>query len=275
VKAANGRRDWPSILAHAAAIVASYDTGVTLRQLFYRLVSNGTLRNTQADYGQLSSRTAAARRAGGFPALVDRTRAIHRLNAWDGPAAALATIARVYRRDRTEGQAFNVILGIEKDGLTTLLQAWFGDYGVPVVVTRGYPSQTYVDDIAELIEGDGRPAVLLYGGDFDPSGEDIRRDFAARVGVFDDVRHVALTPDQVDQHQLPPMLGKATDSRAAGFTARHGQLVQVEIDALPPDVLRELYAAELDAFFDKSTWRSVVEREKAERAELGRLAGRA
>ncbi len=269
-----GRRDWPEILAHAAAIVGAYDTGVTLRQLFYRLVSDGTLRNTQADYGQLSKRTAGARRAGRFPALVDRTREIHRSTTFDGPGDALAVLARAYRRDRTEGQPFNVILGIEKDGLTTLLQTWFGAYGVPIVVPRGYSSQTYVDDVAELINADGRPAVLLYGGDFDPSGEDIQRDFVGRVGVFSEVLRVALSPDQVEQYRLPPALGKATDSRAAAFTARHGRLVQVEIDALPPDVLRDLYAAGLAPLFDTSTWRAVVDREASERAALERLGVR-
>jgi hypothetical protein len=33
------RPDWPAILRQAAEIVESYDTSVTLRQLFYRLVA--------------------------------------------------------------------------------------------------------------------------------------------------------------------------------------------------------------------------------------------
>ena len=48
---------WDTPLAHAVAIVESYDTRVTLRQLFYRLVSDGSLRNTQAEYKQLSAKT--------------------------------------------------------------------------------------------------------------------------------------------------------------------------------------------------------------------------
>jgi hypothetical protein len=37
------------------------------------------------------------------------------------------------------------------------------------------------------------------------------------------------------------MVGKATDSRAAAFKARHGRLVQVELEALAPDDLRQLF----------------------------------
>ena len=52
------------------AIVQSYSTGVTLRQLFYRLVSALLLPNTQSAYKRLSSVTAEARRRGEFPELV-------------------------------------------------------------------------------------------------------------------------------------------------------------------------------------------------------------
>ena len=33
------RPDWPALLQRAAAIIAGYDTAVTLRQSFYRLVA--------------------------------------------------------------------------------------------------------------------------------------------------------------------------------------------------------------------------------------------
>ena len=68
------RPDWPSLLAHAAQIVSSYDTLVTLRQLFYRLVAAQRLPNTTNAYKSLSHHTAEARRAGTFPALMDRGR---------------------------------------------------------------------------------------------------------------------------------------------------------------------------------------------------------
>jgi hypothetical protein len=47
---------------------------VTLRQLFYRLVSAQVIPNSQAAYKRLSSLTAEARRNGDFPALIDRGR---------------------------------------------------------------------------------------------------------------------------------------------------------------------------------------------------------
>ena len=57
-----GRINWPDVVAHAADIVYSYSTSVTLRQLFYRLVSEQLIPNTTAAYKGLSSKTAEARR---------------------------------------------------------------------------------------------------------------------------------------------------------------------------------------------------------------------
>jgi hypothetical protein len=95
---------------------------------------------------------------------------------------------------------------------------------VPIVLTRGYGSQTYLDDIASMVYRDGRDAVLIYAGDLDPSGEDILRDLEGRCAVFDKVEHIAVLPGQIDELGLPVNAGKSTDSRAAGFVARHGEL---------------------------------------------------
>jgi hypothetical protein len=66
-------RDWPALLERAADIVNSYDTLVTLRQLFYRLVAAQLLPNTTNAYKALSKHTAEARRAAGPRRLKGRT----------------------------------------------------------------------------------------------------------------------------------------------------------------------------------------------------------
>ena len=262
------RLDWQSILALAASIVESYDTGVTLRQLFYRLVATEALPNTKVAYQTLSKVTAEARREGAFPALIDRTRSIHRYRTFPGPDEARDWLCRTYRRDRTEGQEFSVYLGVEKAGIVEQLETWFGDLGVPILALGGYSSQTYVDEIAADIDEQGRPAILIYAGDFDPSGEDIQRDFIGRVGRFEEVVRVALTSQQVEEYDLPEQMGKAKDTRAGRFIARHGRLVQVELDALPPDVLRQLFADAIDSYWDDEACAAAVERERGEVARL-------
>lgn len=267
---ATERINWPAVVMSAKSIVESYSTPVTLRQLFYRLVSALLIPNSTTAYKGLSSKTAEARRAGAFPDLMDRTRRIHRDLSFAGPVEALRWLERIYRLDRTRDQDVSVYLACEKAGLVEQLSAEFGHFGVPVLALGGYSSQTYVDQVVADVERQGRPAVLLYGGDFDPEGEDIDRDFVARTDCWDKVIRVALTAEQVEEHNLPPMPGKATSSRAAGFIARHGRLVQVEVDALPPDVLLGLFRDALDEWWDESVWEEVMLQEESDE---GRLSG--
>lgn len=266
------RLDWCPILARAAEVVRSYDTLVTLRQLFYRLVSEQLLPNTNPTYKRLSAKTAELRRAGKFPRLVDLGRRIHRYPTFADPADALAMWVGQYRLDRTAGQDVSLYLGVEKAGQVALLMSWFGaDLGIPILPLGGYSGQGFVDDVIDDVAAD-RPAVLLYAGDFDPSGEDIDRDFVARTDCWTKVVRVALTAEQVTQYRLPPNPGKATDSRAAGFVARHGELVQVELDALPPETLRALFAEAIADYWDESIYAAVLERERAGVAALTELA---
>lgn len=262
------RLSWPAIIEEAARIAQSFDTLVTLRQLFYRLVSASLIRNSTPTYATLSARTAAARREGGFPKLIDRGRSIHRFQTYASPEAALRETRECYRRDRTEGQDVSIYLGVEKNGIVEQLESWYGDLGVPILALGGYASQTYVDDVRADIERQDRRAVLIYAGDFDPSGEDISRDFLHRVGTFDEVRHIAVDSEQIAKYDLAEMPGKTTDTRASGFVAKHGRLCQVELDALDPDVLRALYQEAIGDLWDGAAYADILAVEAEERGSL-------
>lgn len=264
-----GELDWNTILHRAKEIVESYDTGVTLRQLYYRLVSEGLIPNRQQSYKTLSAKSAQARREGWFPSLIDKTREIERYwLTFDSPRHSLNWLERVYRRKRDEHQEWSIYLGVEKHGLTVQLVDWFTDLGIPVMALGGYSSQTFVDEVSKDVADLNRKSVLLYAGDFDPSGMDIDRDFVERTEIFDEVVRVALTAEIVDAYDLPPMMGKASDSRASEFVAKHGELVQVELDALPPDDLRRLYQEAIDEYFDNDAHTKSVKQEKKERKQL-------
>ena len=193
---------------------------------------------------------------------------IYRASWWDGADEALAALRDQYRRDRTEGQDVSIFLAVEKAGMVVQLESWFGHLGVPVVALAGYSSQTLVRSVVDDAERQQRPGVLIYAGDFDPSGEDILRDWEARTNCWSAVERVALSADQVGEYKLPTAPGKAGDSRAAAFTSRHGQLVQVELDALNPAVLRDLYDGALVGYWDVSSYAASIEREESDRAYL-------
>jgi len=260
---------WESvILPRAALIVASYETPVGLRQLYYRVLSEGLLRNTTPEYKQLSSRTAALRRTDEFPALIDRTRTIIRRPSWTSPEAARRALKKQYRVDRTEGQEWSIYLGVEKAGIIEQLRLWFeGPLGIPILPLGGYSSESFEREIVTHDAEHDRPSVLLYAGDLDASGEDIERNFLAHTD-FDESKKVALTFEQAEQYELPPMPGKATDPRAARFEAKYGRLFQIEVDALDPNVLRELFADAIAAYWDDDAYQAVLEREASEREQV-------
>lgn len=265
---------WAPVIARAAEIVTAYDTGVTLRQLFYRLVSAQLIPNTDTSYKRLSSLTADGRRAGTFPELLDRGRTIYRHGTFADPADALEALEASYRLDRTRGQDVSLYLGVEKNGLVEQLRTWFGDRGFPVLALGGYASQSYVREVVTDVERLARPAVLLYAGDHDPSGEDIDRDWIARTGCWAKVVRVALSAEQVTRYDLPVNTGKAADSRSAGFVARHGALRQVEVDALPPETLRALFTEAIAPFWDVSLYSSTLDQEERDVSELREVRDR-
>jgi hypothetical protein len=259
------RLSWPPILERATEIVSTSALPMTLRQLFYRLVSEELIPNALYPYNRLSRLTAAARRRGEFPRLIDPTRQIEMPLSFTGPEDACEWLRENYRRPRSEGQRVNLIVGVEKATQFGLLRNAFEDLGLPVTALRGYSSQSHVEALTDLVEADPRPAVLIYAGDFDPSGEDISRDFIDRCGPgLARVHRVALDWSQVLEHDLPPQLGKTSDPRAAEFERKHGQLVQVELEALAPEALRGIYQQAIDGYWDAEISAAVLAREKRE-----------
>ncbi|WP_234438749.1 hypothetical protein [Streptomyces sp. NRRL S-340] len=86
---------------------------VTLRQVMYRLVSEGALPHTAPMYRRLSAQLAKARREGRLPDLIDTVREIHFSPVWTGADAFLAEMPDWFRLDRTEGQEHALYVAAE------------------------------------------------------------------------------------------------------------------------------------------------------------------
>jgi hypothetical protein len=259
---------WAPVLVEAEQIVDQYDTAITLRQLFYRLVVARLIPNTQNYYRTLSSRTAEGRRNGTFPDLLDQRGFHQQMMSFTDHHDALRYTHEIFCLDRTEGQEIQIWIAGEKGTLLGQLEDWFLDFGINVVVGGGYFSQTSCGRIREDVAEDGRAAVLIYGGDHDPSGHDIMRDLVERTDCWDNVVRVAVGPEEVERFGLPENPGKEADPRADAFVAEFGHLVQVEIEALDPNDLRNLYLAAFEQYWDWPTYREVLGAEQVEREQI-------
>src|SRR6478736_2780146 len=100
--------------------------------------------------------------------IVDETRELERVSTWDNPAQYARAVARSYRRDFWNQQPVRVEVWSEKGTIRGVLKPVLDHYAVGFRVMHGFTSATAVNDVAE--DDDGRDLVVLYIGDFDPSG---------------------------------------------------------------------------------------------------------
>ena len=170
----------------------------------------------------------------------------------------------------------------EKDALSSIFTQVCSPYCISVVVSRGFTSTTYLNNYRErLIEQNGKKPVLLYFGDFDPSGLEIPRAIEAtlkeKLGVRGLVfKRVALLEEDIFKYKLPhdPKDLKETDKRAKKHIERYGALV-AELAALRPDVLKQKIKEGVEAEINMEAFNKEVAIHKDELDEIGRLKERA
>ena len=141
------------------------------------------------------------------------------------------------------------------------------------MVTRGYPSVSFLHGAAETIASQGRPCYLYYFGDHDPSGVDITRsvddgirEFAPDANVV--VKRIAVTEDQIREWKLPSRPTKTADARAKDWDGG-----SVELDAIPPNTLRGLVRDCIEAHIDRKAWLATERAERSDRQRLASLIG--
>lgn len=253
---------------------------LTLRQLYYQLVSKNIIRNQQKQYKRLGVLLSKARLGGliDWDIIEDRVRQAQRASQWSSIKSLVNSAVASFRLPRWEGQPNYVELWCEKDALSSVLEPICDDLHVTLMVNRGYSSSSSMYESANRITAAaaGRPAHIIYLGDFDPSGEDMVRDIRDRMETFQvevDVHKLALNPDQVEEYNLPPNPAKMSDSRAQGFVDRHGES-SYEVDALPPEVLQKMVREEIEGHMDVGAYADVQVEEARLKATLIKAAGR-
>lgn len=236
---------------------AAQELRLTLRQLYYQLVSRDVIPNKTEEYAKLSILLGKGRMAGfvDWYAIEDRIRVPY-LPYWVlGIADAMDDVIKQYRLNRQYGQDNYIEVWVEKDALSGVLKRVTSEYHVNLMVNRGYSSITAMHDAYNRFaraERMGQSGVILYLGDHDPSGVDMVRDISSRLtefGVSVDVNHIALTDEQIAKYNPPPNPAKVSDPRAKKYIAEYGN-TSWEVDALRPDVLHKLVSSSIEDHMD-------------------------
>jgi len=274
--------DYKTVVSESLLIFHQYNVAMTLRQLFYRLVSKHVFPNNLNSYKTLSKMLVKARERGEVPDayLEDRTRTtIGGDLGFDGSDDFIDAYVNWFKSSWERftmplwaNQPKRIEVWVEKDALSRLCSSASEEYNVITCPSKGYSSYSYVKNAVTRINGDydGKDVTILYFGDYDPSGVDIERDLGARLERYGahsvEVHRIALTLDQIQKYNLPPFPAKSSDPRIAKFIADTGGSDAVELDALEPNVLTDLIIDAIQNHMDKSLWDQRL-REIAEKKE--------
>ncbi len=275
------RRTKDEIKALRAAIlkIVEADSPWTVRGIFYQLLRDATLRieKTEEVYRSTVGWQILNMRLEGvlrWDAIADNLRkmewhagfenAQERIRHWMDSAPN----PDYFMRDAWVNQPRRIICFLEKDALADVLRPVVADLQVPLAVTRGFPSITFLHEIAEQVAADGRPHVIYQIGDHDPSGlsipeniEDRLRQFAPKVHFT--FHRLAVTPAQIKSMHLPMRPTKRGDTRGKRFKGE-----SVEVDAIPPATLRDLLRAAILSQRDGDRYAECLWAQKRDRREL-------
>ena len=97
---------------------------LTLRQLYYQLVSRDIVPNTERSYKNLGKLLSEGRMAGmvDWSAIEDRLRVPYKITEWRSPAHIMDAVVASYKLPRWDNQAYHVELWCEKDALAGVLE---------------------------------------------------------------------------------------------------------------------------------------------------------
>jgi len=275
---------------------------ISLRGLFYKLVSQNLILNYLEPYQKLSSIVDDCKYSGllDWNAIkVDGARGQRIDYSVDGIPDALNDTITQYKLDRQEGQFNYIEVWCEKETLVDILRRVTDKYHLPLCIVKGRNSSSAIykgyQRFREEIDT-GRPAKLVYIGDHDPSGLDMIRDIEQRISFmlknstvdysrynsflystleyksllpeYFEVMPIALTMHQVKRYNLPDNYAKETDKLFNWYLETYKTDKSWEVDALDSSVLTELLEKTVTGLLDLDLYENILQREAEDKQKL-------
>src|SRR5262245_43562332 len=162
-----GRRTKAEIEAIKAAIFDIVEDGqpMTVRQVFYQFVVRSVIEKTEEQYQGTVIRLLTDMRLSGelpFSWIVDESRRRRLTRTYDSVSEAVEATAKFYRRSALRECSDYIEIWCEKDALAGVLWDVTSDYDVPLMISRGMPSLTFLHGTAEEIRGASKQGKNAY-----------------------------------------------------------------------------------------------------------------
>lgn len=245
---------------------------LTLRQIFYMLVSGYGYDKTEKAYKRLCETMNRARRARLISMNEIRDDGLRRNtpHGWNSERELINTFrssGEYFRLHRQQNQPIHLMVWCEAGGMLPQLARYCEDYGVPVLSSGGFDSVTTKHDFAQKA-CDFDAVEILHIGDHDPSGVHMHSSLDEDLNAFVDhyggqieVTRLAVTPRQIKRMRLPSAPPKTTDNRAfSGMTT--------QAEAIPPRELKRIVQDALSDRIDHEIYQETLAEEISIRASL-------
>lgn len=267
---------------------------LSLRQLYYQLVSRNYVPNTEKSYKNVGCLVSDARLAGliDWDMIKDRGREMLSNPHWNNPGHFMEVVAPQFRFDLWKDQKAYVEVMVEKQALEGVLQPVCSRLDVPFTANKGYSSSSAMYEASRRFikrAEQGKQLYIIYLGDHDPSGIDMTRDVDDRLDLFVKtsldrcdqigpnelpaitVKRVALNMEQVRELNPPENPAKITDSRANSYIRRFGPS-SWELDAIEPRQLAALVTEAIQSVMDLRLFNRNLKKMEEGRKALLKLA---
>ncbi len=276
-------------LAAIATELAIEFQPITLRGLFYRVVSVGYFPSTDHKYySKLGRLLCTLRRSGLIPYewIVDNLRSTLKASSWSGLEDFADTTRDAYRKDFWANLPDYVHVFIEKDAMSGVVQPVTTELDVPLSPVRGYTSDTFAHDVGTQWRDIDKPVHCYYLGDFDPSGFDLERSLREKLEEHSGLTfnndcgaswtRLGLNSNDFEDHDLISLDPKQSDTRTKKFVKKYGDRC-AEIDALSPHEVRRRVREAIESHIPVSEWERLKAVEAVERetwaSTIGSLQG--
>jgi hypothetical protein len=261
----------------ALAIVATQllreNQPLTLRGLFYRVVSAGWLPDTDKQHYKALMRVMTIlreREVVPFRWLVDGVRQTDKPSSWSGLQDFTETVSEAYRKDFWERLPVYVHVFCEKDAMAGMLTPTTRQYDVSLSIVRGFSGISYLHEAAAQWREIEKPIFAYYLGDFDPSGLDLERDIHEKLRRYAkrefSWKRLAVNLDDFSRFNLFPLTPKSKDTRTKHFLER-GYTQCAELDAVPAKELRARVEQAILSHVPTGAWGSLQHIERLERQQ--------
>ena len=212
----------------------------------------------------------------------DNTRWVRQPNMYRSANQALDQWIGNYRRDLWAEQPRNVEVWCESDSIAGVIAPITSRYGLGLYVCRGQASKSFVREAAEAYRYDGRPAHVIYAGDWDPSGLAIEKAIEERMhqyagkGLDLTFQRVGVTAADVHSGRFISHASNKADSNFRRFkqvciAEGLDPDLAVEVEAIPPYELKARIEQAIEAQMDATAWLVSREAENSERQHLRQM----